>query len=340
MYWIWITCIVFVVGCEHEEADRRLKSGKLTWELSDTLDVAISDTLFFHSGKNWLTFEDVPEDSRCPVNAQCVWAGDAVADLRYFDGDITHELVLHTHPNYSTDTIIGGFYVELVDVWPHPYAGKSVDHSDYKATLFVTDDTSELDKTGYMGTVVNYTGLDGCGYVIELDNGKKLEPAEYPEHFQFYDGQRVSLTYKVRNDLMSTCMVGEIVEITEIENTGCPLYSVMPFGQKIDELPSDPLIIQSITLENGCLKIKLGYSGGCEKHELDMVQMPLLCATPPLPQPIFYLVHDSNGDRCEAFITEELTFDLKPLKNHYPNGTKFTVMTPDNSYSKEFQITF
>lgn len=331
--------VLLVSACEKENVDHQLKSGAPGVSLPDTIEINMMDTLFLEGSVEWISFTDVPEDSRCPVNAQCVWAGNAITGLKYYDGSMMHELELHTHPNYKNDTVVRGLYFKLTELLPYPFAGKETNPDDFMASIFITDDTASMKNNKHNGTVVDYTGLDGCGFVIELDNGEKLEPAKYPQHFQFYDGQRVALNYAERRDLMSTCMVGKIVEITQIENIGCPLYSVMPFDQTIDELPSDPLIIQSMEVENGCLKVKLGYSGGCEKHYLNLVQMPLFCATPPLPQPVFYLVHDSNGDTCEAFITEELSFDLKPLKNHYPNGTAFKVVTSDN-YTMEFQIAF
>lgn len=67
------------------------------------------------------------------------------------------------------------------------------------------------------GTVRDYTGLDGCRYLIELDNGTRLEPILKDTSFQFRDNQRVKLSYIERPDMMSICMAGIIAEITCIE---------------------------------------------------------------------------------------------------------------------------
>ena len=67
------------------------------------------------------------------------------------------------------------------------------------------------------GTVKDYTGLDGCGYLIELDNGKILEPAIVDYPFKFRDNQRVKLSYLEIPGMASICMVGIIAEITCIE---------------------------------------------------------------------------------------------------------------------------
>lgn len=78
-------------------------------------------------------------------------------------------------------------------------------------------------------TVRDLTGLDGCGYVFELNDGKKLEPQILmycgtmplsPEvtndplyNFQFVDGKRVKISYE-QVEGASICMVGPMVKIT------------------------------------------------------------------------------------------------------------------------------
>ena len=72
----------------------------------------------------------------------------------------------------------------------------------------------------FTGTVKDYTGLDGCGYIIELDNGKKLEPTIVDPPFKFRDNQRVRLSYIEIPDMASICMVGILAKITCIEEIG------------------------------------------------------------------------------------------------------------------------
>ena len=67
------------------------------------------------------------------------------------------------------------------------------------------------------GTVMDFTGLDGCGLLIQLDNGEVLEPAEIIPNFVLTNGQRVRLSYTELPDRASTCMAGKIVRIDCIE---------------------------------------------------------------------------------------------------------------------------
>lgn len=87
--------------------------------------------------------------------------------------------------------------------------------------------------TGEIATVRDLTGLDGCGFVFELNDGTRLEPMRLmfcgtpplPEEvtedplydFQFVDGKQVRIGYEEIQDVASICMVGKIVRITCIE---------------------------------------------------------------------------------------------------------------------------
>jgi PKD repeat protein len=62
------------------------------------------------------------------------------------------------------------------------------------------------------GTVVDYTGLDGCGLLIQLDNGEMLEPVQIVPEFKLKGGQRVMLSY-TELPAASICMVGKTVRI-------------------------------------------------------------------------------------------------------------------------------
>jgi PKD repeat protein len=67
------------------------------------------------------------------------------------------------------------------------------------------------------GTVKDYTGLDGCGLMIVLDDGEVLEPAEVIPNFVLKEGQRVRLSYTELTDMAGTCMKGKMVKINCIE---------------------------------------------------------------------------------------------------------------------------
>jgi hypothetical protein len=69
------------------------------------------------------------------------------------------------------------------------------------------------------GTVKDFDGLDGCGYLIEIKGGKLLNPVVIPEGFRFKKDQTVHFDYQVLHDMASICMAeSEMVEITCIKD--------------------------------------------------------------------------------------------------------------------------
>ena len=62
-------------------------------------------------------------------------------------------------------------------------------------------------------TIEDYTGLDGCGLVIKLQNGEVLEPVNLNDfNITPTDGMKIWVKYH-EVGMMSICMVGPTVEI-------------------------------------------------------------------------------------------------------------------------------
>lgn len=68
-------------------------------------------------------------------------------------------------------------------------------------------------------TLRDYTGLDGCGWVIEADEGVVLEPLNLSEFISDPDaGMRLSVEYQEEGDFFSICMVGPMVTLLACES--------------------------------------------------------------------------------------------------------------------------
>ena len=71
---------------------------------------------------------------------------------------------------------------------------------------------------GTLATVKDNSGLDGCGFIIILDSGQRLEPLVMEDkNFKFHDDQRIRLNYEQEREMMSVCMGGMGVKVTCIE---------------------------------------------------------------------------------------------------------------------------
>ena len=170
------------------------------------------------------------------------------------------------------------------------------------------------------GIVRDYTGLDGCGFIIELVNGDKLEPVEVIDtNFVFMDGQRVLVTYTELTNLPSICMVGIMVRIETIRLTSCtPFNHADP-----SKLPKDSFILDSLAINGDCLDLTVHYSGGCEAHDFQLTELQTLMASTYGMLPVLLLSHDANNDMCEAWIQDYTSFNLSELQNPGADSTLF-----------------
>ncbi len=69
-------------------------------------------------------------------------------------------------------------------------------------------------------TVVDMQDLDGCRFLLKVENGEKWLPLKLPHDFQFHDGQKVKFGYEEVKDYISICMAeNKGVNITCIQET-------------------------------------------------------------------------------------------------------------------------
>ncbi len=164
------------------------------------------------------------------------------------------------------------------------------------------------------GTVKDYTGMDGCGFIIELENGDKLEPLQVADsNFVFHDGQKVIFTYTELKDVGSICMVGKMVRIESIHEADC--NGLTTYSSK---LPTDTFHVDSLQIKNDCLELTVSYGGGCKNHYFQLTILPTMG-----PLNTLMLCHEANKDLCEAWITKKVSFSLKELQSPGTHSVTF-----------------
>ena|SRR5687767_7974024 len=85
-----------------------------------------------------LRFGGVANDSRCPSDVQCVWAGNAVVGLSLRQGEAAAtDAALNTTLDPRI-TKFGGYTIKLIDLKPVPNTGKAIPAGEYVAILEVT----------------------------------------------------------------------------------------------------------------------------------------------------------------------------------------------------------
>ncbi|MEW7277978.1 hypothetical protein ABW636_05230 [Aquimarina sp. 2201CG1-2-11] len=119
----------------------------------------------------------------------------------------------------------------------------------------------------------------------------------------------------------------------ESSNDNCGLTTIISAKQYSDA-PSDQLTINSLTIENNCLKINFG-SSGCsgDSWELKLIDSEDILESMP-PQRNLRLSL-KNEEACQAFITKDITFDISSLKVD-GNQVQLTITNSDESVLYEY----
>jgi len=120
----------FSTGCAgHSGAPGRTPLGQ-SFELRAGSSAAIEGGL-------QITFERVPSDSRCPMDALCIRAGEALVALTVSrDGRNADSRELRADGAASETTYLG-FSIKLIALAPYPRSDRQILPEDYVATLAV-----------------------------------------------------------------------------------------------------------------------------------------------------------------------------------------------------------
>jgi len=104
-----------------------------------------------------------------------------------------------------------------------------------------------------------------------------------------------------------------------------PIEMIQLLKEGTPKPQSDSFNILSMNISGDQLTLKVSYGGGCEQHVFTAFYTESWEEKMPVGIALF-IAHDANKDSCEAMLTEEITFDLTPIKSdfaqRYPNTKK------------------
>ena len=81
-----------------------------------------------------IRFASLMQDSRCPINATCIWAGTAIIGVN-FNGDEKSVIPLEIHKPVQREIMEGLWNVELTELTPHPVLDQTSDPNTYVAKI-------------------------------------------------------------------------------------------------------------------------------------------------------------------------------------------------------------
>ncbi len=120
-------CLMFfmAMSCDKQEL---LPDGQLKIKFNKTKTAVENEVK--------IRFESLEEDSRCPLNAYCIWEGQATVKLKFNDADES-SLTLRSGENELNKLILDGYEYTLIDVLPYPDADKKRKDKDYEIIIQV-----------------------------------------------------------------------------------------------------------------------------------------------------------------------------------------------------------
>ncbi len=130
-----------LIGCSYHDLDCT-KNANL-FESEVTLSLRNGEVVCNPDNGLAVRFQGVIDDSRCPVDAQCIWAGQVTVLISALKGEkAVDSLEISTlHPTGTLNVLGNNYTITLLHVNPPRYTTKSIKPSDYILALEVKPGT-------------------------------------------------------------------------------------------------------------------------------------------------------------------------------------------------------
>src|SRR5437867_704588 len=104
-------------------------------EIGQPFALKVKQTAHIESAGLDVTFVNVTEDSRCPSDVTCIWAGKVSVVVDVKAPDRSSQLTLTLSGGQSEAKSFDNYSIRLADIQPYPESTKKIAPSDYVVTL-------------------------------------------------------------------------------------------------------------------------------------------------------------------------------------------------------------
>ena len=124
------------------------QGGKLIiTQLNREFKIGLNQTAILPVENIWVRFTEVTVDSRCPINVQCIWAGQAKIVVTIGKeskpiGDFI--LTSGGSPELAVQNFASNYNIKLVDLQPAPVSGSQTQKLAYIAALMISKTTDKI----------------------------------------------------------------------------------------------------------------------------------------------------------------------------------------------------
>jgi hypothetical protein len=110
--------------------------------------IDLNETAILPDENIWVKFNEVTEDSRCPINVQCIWAGRAKIVVNIWkDSQNIGDFVLTTgsgSPALAVENFATNYNIKCIDLQPAPISGSKTQKLAYSAALVISKTTNKI----------------------------------------------------------------------------------------------------------------------------------------------------------------------------------------------------
>lgn len=93
----------------------------VNFRLNDTVEVMLKDFVLCADDLDLLIqFDSLITDSRCPLKANCIWAGNAKVEIGVNYKKLKESIQLDTDKSMVTEKSVFGYTIKLINVMPYP----------------------------------------------------------------------------------------------------------------------------------------------------------------------------------------------------------------------------
>ena len=124
--------IVFAISCKKDVEDQQ-------FEIGEIVEFQFGSPRVDSASSLRITFNELLEDSRCPIDANCIWSGVGIIGINVTQGTSISEITLSTidFEEHSPEVIKAGIRYKLVDLTPYPKLNSNNEAIDYKASVLI-----------------------------------------------------------------------------------------------------------------------------------------------------------------------------------------------------------
>jgi hypothetical protein len=83
---------------------------------------------------------DSVHDGRCPIEAFCIWEGNATVSFRFSDGINITSFKLNTFDAFQTDTLLSHYRIKLTGLTPGNRMNPPVKPEEYTGEVLITSE--------------------------------------------------------------------------------------------------------------------------------------------------------------------------------------------------------